>query len=1069
VSTSSVPDDPFGTAGIRERVLAAWSASPARFREDANAEQDLTHGAYRDRLLVELAQNAADAAARSGVDGRLRLSLVDGRLLAANTGAALDAAGVEALATLRASAKRDGGSVGRFGVGFAAVLTVTDEPELHSTSGGVRFSAAETRAAVGGVPALAAELDRRGGQVPVLRLPWPAEPLPPGEWDTEVRLPLRPDAVDAVRDALAGLDPVLLLALPALRSVDAGGRVLSREDRPPAALPAAGGPPSAVLPAGGPPSAVLPADAAGDAPGGGVAATWTVLRDGERETRWVVRSVDGVLPSGLLATRPAEERDRPEWTVSWAVPVDTAGRPAAPPNRPVVHAPTPTDEPLSLPAVLLGTFPLASDRRHVTPGPVTDLLVDAAARAYAELVAALPPDRAVLALVPRPTLAAADLDAALTTAALSTLSTTPFLPAAPPPLSPPPEGPLAAPPPPALAAEGDRAAPMAAPLALPPPGAEPPAARVAAGEAVVVDAASEELVAALVDLVPGLLPAGWSGRAQAPALNALGVRRLGTADVVELVSAADRPPAWWRALYAALADRPDREALAALPVPLADGRTVTGARGVLLPAEGLPADAATALGLRIVHPDAAHPLLERLGATPATARGVLADDRVLAAVAESYDAEDPGPIAEAVLALVAAAGLRPGELPELAELALPAEDADWYPAGELLLPGSPLASVVSTDAPFGTVSADLVARHDPDVLAAVGVLHTFGVLWAGEVELDPDAADHDLDREAEWMEAVLDRLPEQRVPPRLAGFAAVRDLDLVVDWDRALPLLAGVDPTADLQLGDGTHVQVPSYTTWWLSTHRTFRGRRPDRLRAPTASDLDGLYDVADADPDTLALLGVAHSLDEVIADPDRALDLLDRLGDPDRTVPAATLRTVYPRLALVLENAADPPDRVRVAPDRTVPREDAVVLDLPYLLPLLGDGRTPVPADEAPGPVADLLDLPLAGELLGPLTPDATPAQTLRWADVPGAELAAARCGGPVPDATVAVHERLAVGGTPVRWWPDAETDHTDGSPYALGRALAWRLGGWAARAAAVEALTNPDDPTLAAEDALA
>ncbi len=101
--------DPFGTAAVRDRVLAAWAASPARFREDANAEQDLTHGAYRDRLLVELAQNAADAAARSGVDGRLRLSLVDGQLLAANTGAPLDAAGVEALATLRASAKRDGG------------------------------------------------------------------------------------------------------------------------------------------------------------------------------------------------------------------------------------------------------------------------------------------------------------------------------------------------------------------------------------------------------------------------------------------------------------------------------------------------------------------------------------------------------------------------------------------------------------------------------------------------------------------------------------------------------------------------------------------------------------------------------------------------------------------------------------------------------------------------------------------------------------------------------------------------------------------------------------------------
>jgi len=36
--------DPFGAAGMRERVLAAWSASPVRFREDANAEEDLALG-----------------------------------------------------------------------------------------------------------------------------------------------------------------------------------------------------------------------------------------------------------------------------------------------------------------------------------------------------------------------------------------------------------------------------------------------------------------------------------------------------------------------------------------------------------------------------------------------------------------------------------------------------------------------------------------------------------------------------------------------------------------------------------------------------------------------------------------------------------------------------------------------------------------------------------------------------------------------------------------------------------------------------------------------------------------
>ncbi|MEJ7703850.1 MAG: hypothetical protein WKF47_09350 [Geodermatophilaceae bacterium] len=37
-------------------------------------------------------------------------------------------------------------------------------------------------------------------------------------------------------------------------------------------------------------------------------------------------------------------------------------------GRQVVHAPTPSDEPLSLPARLIATYPLAPDRRHVAPG-----------------------------------------------------------------------------------------------------------------------------------------------------------------------------------------------------------------------------------------------------------------------------------------------------------------------------------------------------------------------------------------------------------------------------------------------------------------------------------------------------------------------------------------------------------------------------------------------------------------------------------------------------------------------------------------------------------------------------
>ncbi|MGH3946836.1 MAG: sacsin N-terminal ATP-binding-like domain-containing protein, partial [Pseudonocardiaceae bacterium] len=190
--TRDLPADPFGTAALRDGVLAAWRGSPTRFREDANTESDLALLGYADRLLVELAQNAADAAQRMGEPGYLRVTIGEGELRAANTGAPLDSAGVVALAALRASAKREGSSVGRFGVGFAAVLGVTDEPRVVSRSGGVVFSAQRTAAAVAGDPALRAELQRRGGRPPVLRLVWPAGGDPPPGFDTEVRLPLRP-------------------------------------------------------------------------------------------------------------------------------------------------------------------------------------------------------------------------------------------------------------------------------------------------------------------------------------------------------------------------------------------------------------------------------------------------------------------------------------------------------------------------------------------------------------------------------------------------------------------------------------------------------------------------------------------------------------------------------------------------------------------------------------------------------------------------------------------------------------------------------------------------------------
>src|SRR5690606_277625 len=297
--------DIFATDRLRATVLAAWAASPARFREDANAEEDFALGGYRDRLIVELAQNAADAARRAGIRGRLRLSLRDGVLTAANTGAPLDAKGVESLCTLRVSDKRDEvEAAGRFGVGFAAVVSVCDAPEIGSwASGAVRWSREETAALVAAEPALAKELADRDGHVPLLRLPFPADAVDvPEGFDTVVRLPLRDKAAeDAVRAMLAETSPALLLGMPALSAIEID---VEGEER-------------------------------------------TVVAEG-----WHVVSASGDFTpeqvAELFADRPTEERARPRWMVRWAVPREGTLPDTVPP---VLHAPTPSDEPIDLPAL----------------------------------------------------------------------------------------------------------------------------------------------------------------------------------------------------------------------------------------------------------------------------------------------------------------------------------------------------------------------------------------------------------------------------------------------------------------------------------------------------------------------------------------------------------------------------------------------------------------------------------------------------------------------------------------------------------------------------------------------
>jgi hypothetical protein len=998
--------DPFDTAELRRRVLDAWAASPARFREDANAEEDYALGGYRDRVVVELAQNAADAAARAGVTGRLLLTLRDGTLEAANTGAPLDAAGVEALSTLRASSKRGpaaapDGTTGRFGVGFAAVVAVSDAPRICSVTGAAGWSRDATRELVRRVPALAAELAARSEHVPVLRLPFPDDGTPPDGFATAVILPLRDaGARQLVERLLAETGPALLLALPALDRVEIRAGDATR---------------------------VLTAAHDGD----GV----TITVDGSA-SRWRTAAAGGQLDPGLLADRPAEERARASWSVRWAVPVTPDNAPAG--RLPagvsaLVHAPTPTDEPLGLPALLLASFPLGPDRRHVASGPLTDFLAGEAAVAYAGMLPGLAAEPGLLDLVPGP-VPRGGLDARLSRAILARLPDTGFLPAA--------------------AASG---------------------ARVRPRDALLLGTGLPGLAECLAPVLPNLV----AGPVRHPAYRVLGVRRLPLAELADMLAALERPPGWWRRLYEVLAGCTPEELaeLGALPVPLADGRLVRGPRGLLLPGPGLEhPERLGALGLRVAHPEVVHPLLARLGATEATPRGVLADPATRARVAASYDDAagasagdaDPALVADVVLGLVAAAKAHPGEYPWLADLALPGADGEWYPAGELLLPGGPLASVVGSDAPFGTVEAATLERHGAATLEAAGVLSSFELLTAHDVDLDDPALD--LDDAHGWARDARTRLPRGGVPPVALEVLAVRDLELVDPdrWPRALellaepPLRAAVVQQTRVRLADGGHVDVPSYTSWWLRRHLVLGGRRPAELRTADAHPLlAGLYDEAGpaiasalGDPAVARALGVRTSLAGLLAEPGGPDELLDRMADPKRPVARSQLRALWAALATTAEITpaeVTPPDRVRAVRGEDVVVADAdevLVLDRPDLWPLTaGQPLVLAPCELAPR-LADLLDLPLASEEVAGLIESS--GQRRPVPPVVRAVLPAA------PPAYLA-HDRLMVGGLAVPWRNLDGEVHASG-PQGLACGLAWAADRWQLRHVLAALLAAPD-----------
>ena len=340
-------------------TFGSYRAQPNLVQEHANLEQDTAHGGYQHRQLFELVQNSADALwgdegppkmggrVPTAGRGRIEVRLTEQCLYSADDGGPIDADGVKALMFSHLSPKRGTSQIGTFGLGFKAVLGVSDGPEFFGRSGSFRFDRASARERIRKVVP-AAE------RCPVLRLPEPIDPVDCWQqddvlrdlmaWATNiVRLPLRPGARDDLRQQIVDFPAEFLLFVAhvgSLTLVDDSGAV----------------------------SRVLALERIGDD---------YLLADGDATTQWRLFERTHRLSSGAGADRrPGDDRDEvPIW---WAAPVDGPNRP----GRFWAFFPTATRS--LVPGILNAPWKTNEDRQNLLDGRYNDELIAASASLIAE-------------------------------------------------------------------------------------------------------------------------------------------------------------------------------------------------------------------------------------------------------------------------------------------------------------------------------------------------------------------------------------------------------------------------------------------------------------------------------------------------------------------------------------------------------------------------------------------------------------------------------------------------------------------------------------------------------------
>ena len=348
-----------------EATLAAYGSQPNLAIRDANDEQDTAHGGYQHRQLFELVQNSADAlspdadASKMGDDaprhgrGRIEVRLTTGYLYCADNGNPIGEPGVRALMFSRLSPKRGTSQIGTFGLGFRAVLGVSDSPEFFSLSGSLRFDRKRSRERI-------REVVPNADRCPVLSLPEPIDPSESQEQDSVlrelmdwaaniVRLPLKSDARDDIRRQMIDFPAEFLLFVPHVGrlTITDGSEELNR---------------------------VLELERVGSE---------FLLADGDGTSQWRLFERSHRLSGDARADRrPGDDQDQvPVW---WAAPVDRLDRPGK------FWAFFPTTTWSLVPGIFNASWKTNEDRQNLLPGRYNDELIEASAELIAEKLSMIP-------------------------------------------------------------------------------------------------------------------------------------------------------------------------------------------------------------------------------------------------------------------------------------------------------------------------------------------------------------------------------------------------------------------------------------------------------------------------------------------------------------------------------------------------------------------------------------------------------------------------------------------------------------------------------------------------------